>query len=462
MAEIYPFRGLRYNPSLVGDLSRVVSPPYDVISKEEAGRLEALSPYNAVHIDLPNYPGAGTDISRYEKAGRLFREWVRGGILQKEPQAAIYAYRQTYKVPGTNEVRRLLGMVGALRLAAWEEGVVLPHEHTFAKPKADRLNLMRATEANLSQVYSFYSDPALTVEKAWEPLLAGRPPAVAVPDGDGNLHELWPVTEPGALTVARELIAQVPVFIADGHHRYETALDYEKERAQKAGSAASPKAQWHTIMMMLVNLDAGGLTILPTHRVITCPVLPKAGDELYQALLQDFEVERRPEPGAVGKTVISTQAAAAGEVMTPAQAAAAAWQLSCGEIGLYTRDGGFWLLKRREAQKLAAKIPGNSSAACKNLDVTVLHEIIIKQIIGLTEQAPDGQLPIMYTRDAGEACAAVAAGEASAAFLLPAPMVKDVRDVALAGDVMPHKSTYFYPKLLTGLVFSDLNDVLAF
>lgn len=429
MARVHPFPGLRYDVQKVGSLSRVVSPPYDVITPKEAELLLARSPYNAVHVDLTGQQAGSDDLGSYEQAGLKFRAWIAAGVLQAEERPALYLYRQTYAIPGTGQRRQVLGFVAAVELAEFRSGVVLPHEHTFPKPKADRLQLMRATKANLSPVYGFYSEPRLELEAVWERLSVGPAQAAAL-DEAGSRHEMWVVTEREAIAAAQRVLEPLTVFIADGHHRYETALDYRREQVGEGRGRSGP---WDRVMMMLVNLDAGGLTILPTHRVLHGLPMPDLA-ALRRSLAELFEVHE----------LSASREGSWGE------------QLQQGTIGAYVAPGRAWLLRRRDQQALRSAIPDDRSQAWKDLDVTVLHRLVLERILGLSPEAIDQQRSIAYTRDAAEACGAVERGEATAAFLLPAPSVQAVRDIALAGDVMPHKSTYFYPKLLTGLVFADL------
>lgn len=435
MAQIYPFRGLRYNKEKVGDISQVVSPPYDVISPADEAALLARSPYNAVHIDLPRITDPEANAVRYAEAGQRFRQWITSGVLQAEKADAIYVYRQTYTVPCTGESRQLVGFLAALELVGLDKGVVLPHEHTFAKPKADRLNLMRATAANLSSVYGFYSDPAQEVEAAFAPLLA-KAPDVSAKDDNGELHQVWVATGP-EVAVARRVLANRAVFIADGHHRYETALDYQRERA---AAASDPSASWNTVMMMLVNLDAGGLTILPTHRVLHG--IPA------------------PDPAALRKALEPLFIVQEEQVANAAAAASRTTGLRPGEFAAYVAPGKLWLISRRNTEAIVQAIPEERSRAWKELDVAILHSLVLEGAMRLSRTSLDRQENMYYTRDAEEACQAVDNASAVMAFLLPSPSVSAVKDVALAGDVMPHKSTYFYPKLLTGLVFADLNTKL--
>lgn len=432
MTVIAPFHGVRYRPERAGELAQVTAPPYDVISPEQLAALRRKSPYNIVHIDLPNAEGAQSE-NPYTQAGHRFRQWVQDGIMAVDERPALYAYRQRYRVPGTGEVRELMGFISALRLARWEEGIVLPHEHTFAKPKEDRLRLMRAGQANFSQVYSFYSDPQMAAEAALESAIAGVAPDMEVVEEDGAEHRVWVVQRAEAVSAVVQALAARQVYIADGHHRYETSIDYRDEVApQQADDGAN------YIMMMLVNSAGGGLTVLPTHRMVRLPFeVDRAA--LRAGLAEHFVVRTFPPVGAEETVAQATQAIAS----DPA-ACALLWS---DEV---------WILVPRDIARLTARIEADASDAWKRLGVTILHRLILEQHVGLGRDLQDDGEHITYTRDAVEAAQSVAIGRASLACLVNAPSPEAIMQVADANDAMPHKSTYFYPKLLTGLVLNDL------
>src|SRR5690606_34923803 len=256
MPEFLPFRGIRYDLSKVGEASRVVAPPYDILSDEEVRELYRRSPYNIIRIDLGKLEEDGERLQGdwHGRAGERLRQWRARGILVDEPQPAYYVLRQRYTVPGGPR-KELVGLIGCCRLSPFDQGEVLAHEHTFAKPKEDRLRLMRATGANISQIYAFYSDPEQRVRQLLAPLLEG-PPAVSVAGDEGELHDLWVVTDPAVNREIEEVFAGRPLFIADGHHRYETALAYQAEQAAVHGE--TPGAGWNYVMMFVANLDEGG------------------------------------------------------------------------------------------------------------------------------------------------------------------------------------------------------------
>lgn len=441
MAQVAAFRGVRYDTEKVGDLRSVTAPPYDVISGEQLQELKSRSPYNIVHIDLPNLNPTGEG-NPYTEAGNQFRRWLEAGAMKADDKPAIYLYQQRYRVPGTTEEKELTGFIGALRLARWEEGIILPHEHTFAKPKEDRLRLMRAGQAHFSQVYSFYSDSSLRAEKALLAAAEGREPDMAVTDDEGAEHRVWVIDDEEAIREVITALEDKQLYIADGHHRYETSVDYRDEQREAQGGP-NPEAGWEYSMMMVVNASGGGLTVLPTQRMVR--LTEEVDREAIRARLeQDFEVRELPI-GSVEESVARATEAIEGQ---PAASV------------LYWPDA-MWAVIPRDLDALAERIEADASKAWKQLGVTVLHRVILEQAVGMDRQTQDDGEHITYTKDPREAIQSVVDGKASLACLPNAPSPEVVQEVADQGDAMPHKSTYFYPKLLTGLVLSDLTLPVA-
>lgn len=436
MAHIAPFRGVRYNPEKISDIRSVVAPPYDVISSEELQDLRRRSPYNIVHIDLPNAEGkSGENV--YTEAGLQFRRWLDEGVMRTDERPALYAYHQTYRIPGTEETVKLTGFIAAVRLARWDEGVVLPHEHTFAKPKEDRLRLMRAGQANFSQVYAFYSDPDQAAEKALAQVTDRREPDMHSLDDDGASHSVWVVDTPEIVDRVVSGLANTTLYIADGHHRYETALDYRDERRAEVG--VQDGAGHEYVMMMLVNADGGGLTVLPTHRMV----------RLLAALDRERMVERLSQYFAVTPFEGSEAAATAQQAASAIAGSQESMVLIAGRQG--------WILRPLDRSRLLDAIDEQASDAWKLLGATILHRIVLEQCLDMSRKLQDDGEHIIYTRDATEAVQAALDGACDVACILNAPGPEVIMEVAQAGDAMPHKSTYFYPKLLTGLVLNDLS-----
>jgi uncharacterized protein (DUF1015 family) len=397
MAVVRAVRALRYDTARVGDLSRVIAPPYDVITPDEQAALYAASPYNVIRLILPR------EAARAEAASRMLREWMASGILVREPDPAVYLYAQTFTLPdGSTRTRE--GVILSLGLEEFSRGVVLPHERTLPGPKADRLAIIRATGANLSPIFGLY---ARRGERARDVLGVVGPPFVEATNGSGG-HRLWRVTDAAAIARFAATLADERIIIADGHHRYETALAYRDE--QRTAAAGS-------ILAYVANLDEEGVVILPTHRILRGPLRMDAAT-LASRLAECFAIEPLA-PGA---------------------------PRAAGEIDCILPHRRLRLRAKPEAGACVAGLP----AAIRTLDVSVLHGAILGPLLGVRPEE------LEFTHEDEEAHDAVTTGHAAAAFLLNPPSLAAVRTVCLAGEVMPEKSTYFYPKLATGLVFQPV------
>ena len=431
MPEIRPFRALRYDPETVGDLDRVMAPPYDVIGPAEHRALLARHPRNAVRLDLPaEEPGDGPD-DRYRRAARTFAAWRSDGTFHKDPRPSLYVYEQAYRVPGGDEERVQRGFFGRLRLEPFGPGSgVLAHERTLDAPKEDRYKLLRATGANMSPVVGLYAEPAGRAPAILEQL-AAAPPDVAVRDNDRVAHRLWVVAEVGPGGSAVDELLRIatagPITIADGHHRYETALRYRDERRMTRSCETDPAFDF----ILALLLDVGEpLTVLPTHRVV-CGLGAEGTATLERGLPELFEAEPAGPDELIRRF---------GPPLTLGGA---------GRFGLWTRRGGALLTARRAA--IEPLLPA-ASAALRGLDVTLL-QVALDRLAGVgPAAAAAGRLA--YTKSPAEAVAWVDAASdgADAAFLLEPTPIASVLAVAAAGEAMPQKSTYFYPKALTGLL----------
>lgn len=444
MAEIVPFRALRYNPRFVPDLKLVVAPPYDVISPEAQERYHARHPHNVVRLILSKEGEAGTpDRDRYARAARTFAAWQAEGILARDPQPGIYVSEQEFSLGAEHRLRRR-GFMALVRLARYEEKIVFPHERTFAKYREDRLRLMRACPANLDPVFGFYPGPDDPIRAILDRCMEADP-RVQLVDEDGIGHRMWILREPAGVAELARAFRDRPIIIADGHHRYETALSFRDERGgQGPRSAGSGPGRLHDfVLMYLVSAEDPGLVILPTHRVIRQrPAL--ARDDLRRALERHFRLEVFPlDPG---NPVLSLRIALADIHRRRREAVA---------FGLYAGGAEVLLLELADATVGRDLVAAGHSPEFARLDVAVLHRVVIEKILGIqpTGQADDS---IQYTRDEGQALAAVASGEAHLALFQNPPRVAQVQAVALAGERMPQKSTFFYPKVLSGLVINPL------
>ncbi len=448
MPDIRSFRALRFDPEVVGDLTPIVAPPYDVIGPELRERLLGRHPRNAVRLDLPTSELGEDPDERYRRVAHTFAAWRSDGTLRKDPRPAVYVYEQTYRVPGTTVERTQRGFFVRLRLEPLGAGGgVLPHERTMSGPKEDRYRLLRATGVNTSPVVGMFEDP----QREARSIMAGvatTPPAVDVTDDDGVRHRLWVVPDlsaagddagtasaPGANeNAAARLLAlggAGPVFIADGHHRYETALRYRDER--RMTRSCEPDPPFDFLLMLLLDA-ADQLTVLPTHRVVQ-----GLGDEGLASLATGLDELFAVEP--LGRPSLIERFERAGE-LTGGE----------GRMGLVTRDGA-WLLEARRPALADLLPPGRE--AVRSLDVSLLGAALEK-LAGIDAAAVAGGERIRYAKSAAEAASLVAdhVDGADAAFLLEPTPVASILAVARDGDVMPQKSTYFYPKALTGLVLN--------
>lgn len=436
MPEIRPFRALRFDPSTIADPALVVAPPYDVIDEAERQRLLARHPANVVRLDLPGVERGDEADDRYRRAARTLASWRSDGTLHKDPHPSIYLYEQTYRVPGSDISRTQRGFFARLRLEAFGPGSgVLPHERTLAGPREDRYKLLRATGVNTSPVVGLYDDPDGTGRTVLQANMT-RPADVDLLDDDGVRHRLWAVLADGdAMAAVAPLVAAAssgPITIADGHHRYETALRYRDERRMSRSCEEDPAFDY--ILTLFLEASGQALTVLPTHRILL-----GLGDDGVAAVLAGldelFEVSRAVQPAELGRVFEPIALADGG----------------AGRFGLWTRSGGALLQARRAA--FAPYLPPGRSAL-RSLDVTLLG-ITLERLAGINAAAVAGGA-VAYTKSASEAIQRVNDGVdgADAAFLLEPTPVVAIAAVARDGDVMPQKSTYFYPKAMTGLVIN--------
>jgi uncharacterized protein (DUF1015 family) len=431
MAIVRPFRGLRYDPAVVGSIASVVAPPYDVIGSEEQNRLYEANPYNVVRLDLSR------DRDRYGAASRTFAQWREQGVLVRDSEPAFYPYAQRHRLRNGEEHERL-GFFARLHLEEFASGKVLPHEKTLASPKADRLALQRACRANLSSIFGLYSSPRFSLATVAAQALRASPWA-DFEDGAGVRHRFWCVVDGEFHESLRQQLESRAVYIADGHHRYETALRYRDERRAETGRQ-SGEEPFDDVLAFLVNMDEPGLVVLPTHRLLH--ELPIDPADFVERLRRCFRVEEVAR-AAGARGLVERMRPAAGE----------------RRIGVVLRgEPHFLVLVARDGDN-DGRLSG--STALRRLDVTLLHSLILegpKSILGLDAHREVEAGRLSYTKEEDEAVARVESGEITAAFLLNATRVNEVRAVSEGGETMPEKSTYFYPKIATGLVFNPLED----
>jgi uncharacterized protein (DUF1015 family) len=421
MADVQPLRALHYNLAQVGALDDVVAPPYDVIDSAQRAELLARSPYNVAAVDLPQAEPGGAD--PYVSAGDRFDSWQLEGAVTRDHEPAIWAHTQQYTGPdGVSQTRR--GFFCRVRIEEYGPGGVRPHERTHPGPKEDRLRLTRATRANMSPIFSLYSDPA---NAAWEAL---RPATAEVPwgeaaDAEETVHRVWRVSDPRTIAAVQGAVQGKELLIADGHHRYETARAY----AQEVGG----DGEHQYVLMCLVALEDPGLTVFPTHRLVKSLDAPRL-QALGDALQRDFEASEvdagalAPPPGT--------------------------GPLQLGYIDASSRRPTRLTLKD---QAIADAALAGHSEAYRHLDTGILETLLLKGALGLSDEDISHLHDFGYARTAAQAQALVESGEYDVAFLMRPTPVAQVQAVAQAGENMPPKSTFFYPKLLTGLLFNPLS-----
>jgi uncharacterized protein (DUF1015 family) len=432
MADVRPLRGLRYAPEAVKNLADVVTPPFDVISPEAQERYYARHPYNVIRLELGKITPEDTTLNnRYTRAARTLAEWRLDGVLRQEETPAYYAYQQIFTHGGRSYTRTSL--IARVRLEPWEKHVVLRHEFTRKKDKDDRLQLLRACAVNLSPIMSMYSDPQGRMRRLLGDYLAH--PQVHMTDEAGEEHVLHPVTDPAVIERIQDFFAERQLYIADGHHRYETALNYRNE-VQAARPDLSPDDPVNFVMMALIDLDDPGMLVLPTHRLFA-DLSPQALAALSSERLSHSLTVREVGPVSAATLRELEQAGEHGPTFL----------LATGQQG--------WLLGPNE-QGRARMTSAGHSAAWQALDVSIAHTLIVEEVLGLQPEDLVAGKYVTYTHDEREALDALAQGKAQAALFLNATRVRQICEIADADDQMPQKSTYFYPKLITGLVMNPL------
>lgn len=425
MAHVIPFRGIRYDPEKVGDISAVVAQPYDRIGEKEQEIYYARSPYNIVRIikgkSLPTDDGENV----YTRAAAFLKEWLSRGILKRDGTPSLYAYHQEYTFNGARLTRK-----GVIALGKLEPEKVHAHERTLKGPKEDRLKLMRATEANFGHIFMLYSDPARRADAGIEKAIENVSPTIEATDDFGNRHLVWQITDPTVIATVQEALSDKDLYIADGHHRYETAVNFMRECQEKGWRPAAPES-FDVRMMTLFNINEPGMTIRPIHRLVH-GITGFDPESFVEKAHENFAVLEHPDHAAMER----------------------AMQRGKHTFGVYT-GGKFYTFTLRDESLMDRLIEGHSSD-WKRLDVAILHAAILERILGIDAQALEEQRNITYTRDPNDAIAQVNSGAEQIFFMLNPTTPQEVIRVADHGEKMPQKSTDFYPKLLTGLVLSKM------
>jgi uncharacterized protein (DUF1015 family) len=426
MARVFPFRALRYDSARVSH-QQVLTQPYDKITPAMQERYYRQSPYNLIRLELGRTaPTDSPTENVYTRAAAALREWRSEGVLVADPVSSLYIYSQDFSVPGGRESLQRRGFIALGQLEDYSTGIVFRHEQTHTGPKADRLNLLRATRAITGQVFMLYSDPAGEIDSLLQP---SGSPATDVQDEYRVRHRMWPVCDSETLAAVQRLMSDKRLIIADGHHRYETALAYRDECRAAGRNGAGER-----LMMTFVNMDSPGLVILPTHRVLRG--LPGFNaDRFLNTAAQFFAVESLP-PSADPATVALREAGAHGTTILAATAS------------------GQYLLRARPAD--SDRFLADLSPQQRLLDVVQLHRVLLQHVLGISEHDIRELKHIEYLRDPAEALIRVREG-ADLAFLMNPVRIAQLRDVAFSGQVMPQKSTDFYPKMLSGIAIYALD-----
>ncbi len=401
MAEIQPFRGIRYCKKSVENFSRVIAPPYDVIDSKQRSKLLSSSPYNVVRIELPEGEGQ----QRYQNARGIYKQWIRDGVLAQENKPSIYPYYQEFAFEGQNYKRK--GFIAAVKIEDFQNKVIFPHEQTFKKHKEDRLALTVACESNLSQIFCVYPDASEETEENIDNHL--HEPLVDVIDEGGIRNTMWKISDPEVINQVKSRFADKSLLIADGHHRYETSINYRNLKREQNGESKTPMP-YDYVMTYLSRGEGEGLIINPTHRMVK-----SAGENLLEKLDADFNIEK----------------------ISPEDAT----NLKSNQISLITKDP-------EKTFRLTPRIVSEKNY--ERLAVMVLHTHIFGNLID------EERTEVSYSKFSEEVAENVRNGKFEAGFLLPGLTSENIFEVVLDGNKMPHKTTYFYPKILSGLIFNPL------
>jgi uncharacterized protein (DUF1015 family) len=433
MPEILPFRGYLYDPKRA-PATKVLAPPYDVIDAGARAALAAKDPHNCVRLILPEGEGA----ARYQNAAALYAEWKKSGVLVRDDRPAIYRYHQVFTVPELGRTFRRRGFIAAVRLHDFSDGVILPHERTHKGPKADRLELMKATHAHFSQIFTLYSDPSGASDKLFRKV-EDRPPDLDGTTDDGTQHQLWRVPDREIIGKLVHQMAALKLYIADGHHRYETMLALRDHFRAAGPLNTHSEAEYGTLF--LSNMNDTGMVVLPTHRLLHS-VANLDVPAVFAKAATWFDVA--VAPGAARNPEALRAALAARDTTRPGFAVLAA------------NDPDARILTLRATVDIASA-GVTVSRVLRDLDVTILHDLFLDKVIGLDRATQDTKANLAYPQEVADVLRALASASAQLGFIMTPTRVDQVRAVADAHDFMPQKSTYFFPKLASGIVINELD-----
>ena len=448
MALVYPFRAYRYNPEIAPH-QKVLTQPYDKISPAMQEKYYAADAHNLIAIEKGRtLPDDFPQNNVYTRAAASLNAWIKNGAVVQDAEPSFYAYTQEFTIPGTTLRRTRRGFIGAGKLEEYSAGVIFRHEHTLSGPKADRLELLRHTKTHTGQLFLLYSDPQSRIDSILDQVEKSSAPVTEVNDEYGVVHRLWPISNPAQIEAIQQVMAEQKLVIADGHHRYETSLNFRNESRTRAGKS-NPDAAYERSMMTFVNTKSEGLTILPTHRVV--------------ANLRDFswsEVRRYLEPWFATEVFPFREEKEREEVQARFLARLVSGK-SQRAIGVYPKDetgsNAFYVLTLRPEGDISQILPSASSLQ-RDLDVVLLHKGILEPALGITAHAVASEANLSYEREISAALDAVDRGAAQIAFLLNPVDVDLVMKVATAGEAMPQKSTDFFPKLLSGMTMYRIEE----
>ncbi|MEW5800196.1 MAG: DUF1015 domain-containing protein [Bacteroidota bacterium] len=426
MATIKPFRAIRYNQNKV-TMASVVAPPYDVISPEQQNGYYDKDPFNVVRLIL------GREEDRYSAAAKTYDEWQRQEVLIRDAQPSIYPLVQTFKTTEGKTVQRK-GFIALCRLEEFEKKIVLPHEKTLSKAKEDRFKLFKATNSNFSQVFSLYSDPGKNVDQYINPVHSTQP--IIDVEFENVRNKLWRITDTGVIEKIAAELEPKQVLIADGHHRYETGLAY-RDLMKSQNPNHTGNELYNYIMMFFTNLDDEGLVIFPTHRVLHS--LPEYdGAKFVSSLVKDFDVQVYPTPQLMLEALKHHDRHAYGFVSN--------------------HSTKFFVAKLKNESSLGTLVQDHLPIEVMGLDVVLLHNYMIRNLLGVSQEAQEKKLNIHYIQNVHECIDEVASGASQIAFFVNPTKIEQVRAVAKSGNTMPQKSTFFYPKLISGLVLNKMSE----
>ena len=427
MAEIKGYKGLRFNCEKAGKIEELVCPPYDIISDQQREEYIKTNPHNIIRLELPK----GDD--KYNKAAEILKDWLEKGILVKEDKPAIYIYEEEFTAYGKRKA--IKGIICRVKLEEFSKGIILPHEFTLSKAKEDRLSLMKATNCNFSQIYSLYMDGGKNTLGKIDSLSKSEPD-IQLQDNDNVTHRMWIIKDEKAIADICSDFTDRKLYIADGHHRYETALNYRNYLREQGLAKEGDACDYQ--MMMLVDMEHLGLVVFPTHRLVRNLDSFNA-ERVIDGCKEYFDVTEHSDINTIESTLM--------ELYNQGKKAYA----------FYCGGSSYKLLVLKDTNIIKKLLP-NASTATQQLDVTILHTLILEKIFGIDAENMAKQINLTYTKIFDEAISSVQQGNSQCAFILNPTRVSEIREVASNGEKMPQKSTYFYPKMITGLVMNQLED----